>query len=150
MANTTLLAIREALEQTIIGLSPGGKPLGRNKYSRAGATFRWDERPAKDVDRHFTVGYIDEGEPQSFGVVSDVEYTGEFTVTIGHKITGNEQDSLDRCNTDCSQLRDNLEKESNFPTSVWIIRFVDRAEELEDDRIISFLRFRCMHSRALP
>lgn len=147
--STTKTAIREALETTIKGLTTGGKPFKRDKYVKAPPGHNWDEPSEQWIDRTFSIGVIEEGEPLYYGTVSDVMYEGEFTLTIGHLKSYKKQDGLDRMDTDIGQLREQLEKESNRPTSVWLIRYVGSSITEYDDYWVTDLKFRTNHTRAL-
>lgn len=147
--STTTTAIRESLEGTIAGLTPTGKTFARQNFKKAPPGQNWDEPDLKWTDRCFSIGFIEEGEPQYYGTVSDVMYEGSVTVTIGHLKSYKSQDGLDRMNTDIGQIKEQLEKESNRPTDVWLIRYTSRSETDLGDYWVSDLQFKLLYTRAL-
>jgi hypothetical protein len=150
MTYSTSTAIREALESTIAGLDPPGEAKGVGEYTRAAAGFDWEDRPDIDIDRTFTIELIGDGTPLMFGTISEIDYTGEFTIMIGHAKTADIQDGLDRRNTDIDQIRKNLEKRDNFPSGVSLMRFVDRTDEETEDYWIDEITFRIVYALVAP
>lgn len=133
MTYTTTKAIRRSLESLIKGLDPTGLPMGRPTYKLAASGFEWGERIAKsDVDRKFTVEDIGPGEANTFGLTTEIDYTGRLRIMIGHKKQTNKQDGLERRNTDVIQIQQAVEKKQNFPSGVSNIRW-ESLTELDDD-----------------
>lgn len=151
MSYTTTNAIRSALISTIKNLTPTGKAFGRGKYQDTEAD--WENKPASDIDREFYLSFIERGEPLFFGGITEIDYTGTFEIQIGHAQTQQMKDGLDRMNTDLIQISKALEKSSNFPTGVALIRYTGTTTDEQDTGElfwISTLSFRCIFSLAAP
>ena len=145
MSYTTTTAIRESIESTIKGLTTSGAPLASGDgYRRANSRHEWAERPDVDIDRRYTVDIIERGEPQMFGAVGEIDYDGEFVVVVGHAKTGDVQDGLDRMNTDLAQICQELERTTNRPTGVGLIRYIGMTTDDQEEHWITELRFRIL------
>ena len=136
MATTTLNAIRDSLISTIEGLDPSGKAWKRGKYREGGRGFSWEVRERANYDRRFTVEDLKGGEPTFYGVTAETDYNGSVIIRIGHKITDDRKASIERRDTDLQQIRQNLEKMSNFPTGVSVVRL--SSQETVEFREISY------------
>lgn len=129
MAATTISAMYTNLRKLIKGLEPDGAALGGEaKYKRAAEKHSWDEPPrsASDWDRRFTVHDLARGTPLNFGSPDEYDYDGTFRVSIGHVITDKESEGQTRRDTDAFQIAEELEKSSNFPSGVSLIRYMDK------------------------
>jgi hypothetical protein len=68
-----------------------------------------------------------------FGAVSEQDYVGPCTITIGHVISGDRETSVARLNTDLLQIKLALEKKANFPSGVSLIRNDDGWDTVESE-----------------
>jgi len=152
MATTTLEAIRTALETTLAGISlTNTMPGHARKLVKIPPKYMWDAVPDKHKDRGFQVGVINEGEPGTFGVMSETDYSATFPVRVRHKRLPMEEKCIDRMNTDLGQIRETLEANTNFPTGVSLVRLNSMGPPTEDeDYWETEMEFRAVYARALP
>ncbi len=120
--STTLTAIRDSLKATIRAIDPGGDPMGQGKYVITDSKFKWEERPNANFDRRITVADIKRGVPLFYGSTTDIDYHGTALVRVGHVIGSDVDSGIDRRDTDLDQIAAVLEKSSNFPAGVSIVR----------------------------
>lgn len=152
MANTTIAAIRTALESSLAGISLTDTMSGQRKLRKIPPKYNWDEVPDKHRDRGFQVGLIKEGAATVFGQIDSTDYSGTFSVRIRHKRLTPEEKAFDRLNTDLGQIRETLEKKGNFPTGVSLVRLNDMGDPTEESDAYwqTEMEFRVVYSRALP
>jgi len=149
MAYTTTTAIREALETLIKGTDPGGLAMGQGKYRQVPSKIPWEDVQDTHRDRGFMVGAIQEDLATMFGSVSEYDYEGAVEIKIRHQ-RGKGQNCLDRMNTDLVQLREVLEKKTNFPSAVYLLR-LGGWETIEEEKFWdTTMNFRAVYSRAAP
>jgi hypothetical protein len=122
MATTTINAIRTAIETLIKGLTPAAKHFRHPTYRVGSHVEPFEKRAAGDIDREFEVEDIKAGRPVVFGATSELDFTGTMIVKVGHAITGNRHEGMDRRDTDLHQIAWAIEKTSNLPSGVAMIR----------------------------
>lgn len=123
MAYTTLNAIKSELEALITSTDPGGNPYGVGKYKRVPTHYSWEDKPKARLDRCFSVSDVDRGTPTMFGSIAEIDYAGSFMVRIGHAYTSDMREGDRRRDTDLAQLQQILEKKTNFPSGVSLVRY---------------------------
>jgi len=151
VSNTTLEAIRTALEKEIQKLTPPvvAKPLGVRNFRQRAENSPWEKARATDIDRRFTLSLLPAGRVQSFGGLSEHEAHADMLVRIGHVKGDNLPDAQGRAAQDCAYLRIKLEDPTIYPTSVWNVEFQTLSVWRETDEAwISDLRFRVVYSEA--
>lgn len=123
MAYTTTNAIRSNLITTITGITCQGKPFGNYKFRRSNGKYDFENKSASDIDREFDVDFIERGSAIYFGSVTEVDYDGNVIIMMGFRQTSDRRDGLDRMNTDIITIAGELEKQSNYPAGVHLIRY---------------------------
>lgn len=90
---TSLGAIAAAIDSYIVsssaqwGLSadgPRGTSISTRMFTRASGQYSWENRPAGDIDREFTVSRAIVIDPMTIGRTKDQLFTGSFQITVGH------------------------------------------------------------------
>lgn len=151
MTYTTVTAIRAALETLIKGLDPKGKPMGRSSFKLCATGFEWDNRAETDVDRHFTVELIGPGILGTVGLTTEIDYKTTFLIKVGHKRSTNKKDSLARANEDLIQIQQNVEKKTNYPAGVALLRYEsNKVDDTDEKYWVSELQFRIVYTLQAP
>lgn len=154
MSTTNPQSIRSALEATLAGLTPPGSvDFGRASYSKASGSWEWEERPAEDRDREFTVEDIPPGRCMWIGSYAEAPHETTFTVAVGHRVGADFAVGRGRRDRDLQQIASRLSWPANYPTSVLSIQFVGLEsseffaadEGALDGSWISVLRFRLVY-----
>lgn len=127
MSYTTLAAIREGLEDVVVGLTPALPHLKRSKYKAGSYNTPWEDKAETDIDREFEIPEVRISDPTMFGTVTEVHYAGEFTLVIGHSKTGDIRKAVDRRDTDIRQIISALSKVANYPSEVSYIWYTGQS-----------------------
>lgn len=117
-----MTAVRDAVEDLIIGLTPAKPHERRTTFKKASGATDWPERIGSDFDREFTVEAITMNEPLFFGKTSETDYNGQIEIIIGHTQTRDRRTGIIRRDEDLQNIKENMEKSGNFPSGVSLMR----------------------------
>lgn len=120
---TTPTAIYLALEKTIAGLTPRGKPHagGHGKYRRLPGAWDFENLAVTAWDRSFSLSGLEQVSLESFGDGIGHECRTQLILRVGHIKTDKNTETRDRTAEDLTQLIQALSMVSNKPSGVWLI-----------------------------